>query len=173
MNPGSGGDDSDAAQALETWILLELCTAGSLQVGTHISEQPGSLCLLSWSLHFGDVIQVCDLKSQQSQQPDAVAAAGCRSQSHGFCARHAAACQGSRQQTRGTQHGITASCGFAAQAAIDDGKLRQRAEGGAAAGPPDMARVLTCAVEMASALHYLHGQNINHGERMKVIAMQL
>jgi hypothetical protein len=34
INPGSGGDDSDAAQQLETWILLELCDAGSLQVCT-------------------------------------------------------------------------------------------------------------------------------------------
>jgi hypothetical protein len=28
-----------------------------------------------------------------------------------------------------------------------------------------MTRVLACALEMASALNYLHGQSINHGER--------
>jgi hypothetical protein len=32
INPGSGGDEADGAQQLETWILLELCDAGSLQV---------------------------------------------------------------------------------------------------------------------------------------------
>ena len=32
INPGSGGDEADGAQQLETWILLELCDVGSLQV---------------------------------------------------------------------------------------------------------------------------------------------
>jgi hypothetical protein len=49
------------------------------------------------------------------------------------------------------------------QAAIDRGKLRLPADDGSAKGPPDMGRVLACAQEMASALHYLHDQQINHG----------
>ena len=49
------------------------------------------------------------------------------------------------------------------QAAIDRGKLRLPAADGGAKGPPDMGRVLACAQEMASALHYLHDQQINHG----------
>ena len=49
------------------------------------------------------------------------------------------------------------------QAAIDGGKLRLPAIDGDAKGPPDMGRILACAQEMASALHYLHGQKINHG----------
>ena len=49
------------------------------------------------------------------------------------------------------------------QAAIDGGKLRLPAIDGGAKGPPDMSRILACAQEMASALHYLHGQKINHG----------
>jgi hypothetical protein len=51
------------------------------------------------------------------------------------------------------------------QAAIDGGRLRLPAADGAAKGPPHMGRVLACAQEMASALHYLHGQKINHGAR--------
>ena len=49
------------------------------------------------------------------------------------------------------------------QAAIDRGKLRLPPADGIAKGPPDMARVLACAQEMASALRYLHDQQINHG----------
>ena len=49
------------------------------------------------------------------------------------------------------------------QADIDRGKLRLPSADGSAKGPPDMGRVLACAQEMASALHYLHDQQINHG----------
>ena len=41
INPGSGGDDESHAQQLETWILLELCDAGSLQVRSHCVEASG------------------------------------------------------------------------------------------------------------------------------------
>lgn len=161
INPGSGGDEAEGAQALETWILLELCDAGSLQVCTPCVapfQQP----------FFGNSLQ--GVLVPGLRQPIFASCIGaCRGSIPPLpsISQYAALCQ-QMQGARSLQclQAVVTQQLLAMQAAIDAGKLRQPAADGGATGPPDMGRVLACAREMASALHYLHDEQINHGEHV-------
>ena len=158
----SGFSRGGAARRCETWIVLELCSLGSLQV--RAAQQSGATAVPAWLAY----------RKTLNLYPLYTIATACKLRDQTFLCTWGAMndqalifkrmyCASGGQATVADLT-LTHPVGFSLQGAIDGGAFR--VTGSVYDGLPDLPTTLLTALEVARALEYLHSKNVVHGARL-------